>query len=112
MANPVDQLSMRLSSAIEAAFGPSHARADPVVRRSAQPQFGDYQANFAMALAKSLGQPPRAVAEAVVAELDISGLAEQPSIAGPGFVNFRLLPEALSSAVASLLADARVGVPL
>ena len=111
MANPIHELSARLSSAIEAAFGPSHAGADPVVRRSAQPQFGDYQANFAMGLAKSLGQPPRTVAEAVVAKLDVSGLAEPPSIAGPGFVNFRLLPEALSGAVSSLLNDPRVGVP-
>jgi arginyl-tRNA synthetase len=110
MANPVDELSSRLSSAIESAFGSSHAGVDPVVRRSAQPQFGDYQANFAMSLAKSLGQPPRAVAEAVVGALDVSGLSEPPTVAGPGFVNFRLSPAALSAAVTSLLGDPRVGV--
>jgi arginyl-tRNA synthetase len=110
MPHPVDELMQRLSSAIEAAFGPDHAGADPILRRSAQPQFGDYQANFAMALAKSLGRPPRAVAEAVVGELDVSDLAEPPAVAGPGFVNVRLLPSALSAAVSSLLADDRLGV--
>ena len=38
--------------------------ADPVLRRSAQPRFGDYQANAAMALAKKVGRTPRDLAAA------------------------------------------------
>ena len=54
------------------------------------PEFGDYQANFAMPLGKRLGRPPREVAARVVARLDVADLCQPPEIAGPGFINLRL----------------------
>lgn len=75
-------------------------------------QFGDYQSNAAMVLAKSLRRNPREVAAAVVASFDGAGLCASPEIAGPGFLNFRLEPGALSDRFAALLADPeRAGVP-
>ncbi len=65
----------------------------PVLERPRDPSFGDWATNLAMTLAKPLGRPPRAVAEALIAamQLDTVGVA-QAEIAGPGFINFRLDP--------------------
>lgn len=81
-----------------------------MLRRSTQERFGDYQANGAMALAKAVGRSPRDVAAAIVAHLDLTGIAEAPEVAGPGFVNVRLLPEYLGAQAASLAGDERLGV--
>ncbi|MBP8640025.1 MAG: arginine--tRNA ligase [Oscillospiraceae bacterium] len=52
---------------------------------------GDYAANHAMAGAKTLGLPPRKVAEILVSCIDLSSsYFEKVEIAGPGFLNFRL----------------------
>ncbi|MGI8685096.1 MAG: arginine--tRNA ligase [Acidimicrobiales bacterium] len=110
MPDPLDDLLPRFSRAIETAFGAEHAGADPVLRRSAQPKFGDYQANGAMALAKTLGRNPREVASAIVEHLDLAGVAEAPEVAGPGFVNIRLLPDYLGAKAAELAGDVRLGV--
>jgi len=110
MADPLDDLQPRFSKAIEAAFGTEHKGADPVLRRSAQPRFGDYQANGAMALGKALGRSPRDVASAIVEQLDLTGIAEPPEVAGPGFVNISLLPGYLNAKATELAGDERLGV--
>jgi arginyl-tRNA synthetase len=111
MADPTRVLTPRFQAAIGEALGPELADADPVIRRSAQPQFGDYQANAAMALAKQLGKPPRQVAEAVVERLDVSDLCSSVEIAGPGFVNLTMADSFLSAALGEMAADVRLGVP-
>ena len=88
---------------------------DPALGPASKPEFGDFQANGALALAKPLGQPPRKIAEAIVAELtaDAAFLAafEVPQIAGPGFINLTLRPERLAAEVQRRLGDPRLGVP-
>jgi arginyl-tRNA synthetase len=111
MADPAVLLAARFRSAIAAAMGPEHADADPVIRRSQQERFGDYQANGAMALAKAVGRPPRDVAAEIVGALDVADVCEPPEIAGPGFVNLRLLPSFLASAVADAAAVVPAAVP-
>jgi arginyl-tRNA synthetase len=90
MARLEDVIARRVRDAIVRAFGAEHADTDPLVRPTQDPRFGDFQANVAMGLAKRLGRKPRDVAEALVAALDLSGIAGKPDIAGPGFVNVRL----------------------
>ena len=52
---------------------------------------GDYAANFAMASAKLMRMPPRKVAETFVKYMELEGSwFEDVSIAGPGFMNFRM----------------------
>ena len=75
-------------------------------------KFGDFQANCAMPLAKLSKQPPRDVALALVAKLDIADLCEPPEIAGPGFINLRIQTERLADETAKLARDDRLGVPL
>ncbi len=64
--------------------------------RVADPANGDYQANGALAFAKREKQNPRAVAQQVVEALapEIHA-AFAITLAGPGFINFRLQPAAL-----------------
>ncbi|KAH8269084.1 hypothetical protein KR044_007228, partial [Drosophila immigrans] len=57
---------------------------------SAKAQFGDYQANGVMSVAKKLGMPPRQLAEKVVQLLDLGDVAAKVEIAGPGFINIFL----------------------
>ena len=53
-----------------------------MIRRSQDPKFGDYQANFAMSLGKQLGKPPRDVAAEIVAGLNVEGFCEGPRSGG------------------------------
>jgi arginyl-tRNA synthetase len=85
--------------AIGDALGDEFADADPLIRPSQNPQFGDYQSNAAMPLAKQAGAKPRDIAQKIVDALDIATIAEKPEIAGPGFINIRLK----ASAVAEML---------
>ncbi|BCG09067.1 MULTISPECIES: arginine--tRNA ligase [Buttiauxella] len=101
-------LSDKVSQALIAAGAP--ADCEPQVRQSAKVQFGDYQANGVMSVAKSLGKPPRQVAELVIANLDLTGIASKVEIAGPGFINIFLDAAFLAKSVDEAVASDRVGV--
>jgi arginyl-tRNA synthetase len=64
---------------------------------------GDYATNVAMLLARKLKQPPRKLAETIVATLPRSDWIEPPEIAGPGFINFRVRPIAKQRVVRTIL---------
>ncbi|HRP08169.1 MAG TPA: arginine--tRNA ligase [Gemmatimonadales bacterium] len=67
---------------------------------------GDLSTNLAMQLARRERTNPRAMAERVLAALESpAGLVESTTIAGPGFINFRFAPGALSSDLAAILAS-------
>jgi len=111
MIDPQQTLGDAVRSAVVRAFGAEYAEVDPVIRATANPEFGDYQANVAMGLGKQLGQAPRAVADAIVANLDLGDvLAEAPSIAGPGFVNLRLSAPYLAGLLVEMEASPNAGV--
>ncbi|EIT2238788.1 arginine--tRNA ligase [Salmonella enterica] len=101
-------LSEKVSQAMIAAGAP--ADCEPQVRQSAKVQFGDYQANGMMAVAKKLGMAPRQLAEQVLTHLDLSGIASKVEIAGPGFINIFLKPAFLAEQVQQALASDRLGV--
>ena len=114
-------LDAQLRSAMARAF-PDAAAAlppgrslDPQLAPASKPEFGDFQANGALPLAKPLGQPPRVIAQAIVEQLQadpgFNELCLEPQIAGPGFINLTLRPERLAGEVAARLGDARLGVP-
>lgn len=63
------------------------------------PQHGDFASNVALQLSKKLGQNPRQVAEAIVAELKNDSQVSEVSIAGPGFINIRVSDQVLESMV-------------
>ncbi|EBV0731841.1 arginine--tRNA ligase [Salmonella enterica subsp. enterica serovar Oslo] len=101
-------LSEKVSQAMIAAGAP--ADCEPQVRQSAKVQFGDYQANGMMAVAKKLGMAPRQLAEQVLTHLDLSGIASKVEIAGPGFINIFLEPAFLAEQVQQALTSDHLGV--
>lgn len=98
----------KVSQALEAAGAPAGSPA--AVRQSAKPQFGDYQANGVMGVAKKLGTNPREFAQKVLDVLDLDGIASKTEIAGPGFINIFLSEAFLAQAAEDALADERLGV--
>ena len=85
-------------------------RAAVAVEPPRDPSHGDLATNAAMVLAKPAGMNPRALAEALVAELlKVPGVASA-EIAGPGFINLRVAAGAKQSVVRTILKDgARFG---
>lgn len=110
MKSTIAHLHTALQSALVAAFGDDFANTDPMLVPTSNPRFGDYQANVAMSLAKPLGKAPRAIAEQLVQNLQVSELCEPPQIAGPGFINLKLKTAYLEAQLAAMQADARLGV--
>ena len=78
------------------------------VDQAADPRFGDYQTNAAMVLAKALKTNPRAFATELAAAINVTGLAAAPTVAGPGFINFAITPEALAARLEMLLQDEKL----
>jgi arginyl-tRNA synthetase len=103
----VSSLSSLLSDRVAAVTG-----IDPELRPATRPQFGHFQTNVALRLAKTEGQSPRDVATRIVAQLEVADLSEPPEIAGPGFINFRLLPDVIAKTVTDQLADPQAGLNL
>ena len=99
-----------LESKLRAAVGESGGI--PVTVQATQDaRFGDYQGNIAMQLAKARKGNPRAIAQEIIARLDVADICEAPEIAGAGFINFRLKPATLAAHFAALIKDPRLGVP-
>jgi arginyl-tRNA synthetase len=63
---------------------------EPALERPRLPEHGDWATNVALVLAKAAKAPPRAVAEAMVANLELPDWVAGVEVAGPGFVNVRL----------------------
>jgi arginyl-tRNA synthetase len=108
MADPQQVLGARVRDALVAAYGAAYADADPLIRPS---QFADFQSNAALSLAKRAGKAPRDIAADIVAHLDVAGIAEPPTVSGPGFVNLTLSARWIADTATALLADARLGTP-
>ncbi len=103
----LQELESRLATALTAVLGET---ATAPVTAAADLRFGDYQTNAAMVLAKQRKTNPRALAQEIIDHLDLTGLATA-DIAGPGFINFRILPSAYAARAADLIRDERLGVP-
>ncbi len=83
-----------------------------------KPEFGDFQYNGAMALAKELKKNPREIAAEIAEILKQNEIFEKVEVAGPGFINLTIsssfiskkLPEALNSRAGVLVKDEPVKV--
>ena len=99
-------LAKKLSEALAAASLPDTGELTPAT----DPRFGDYQSNAALILGKQRGEKPRDVAAKIIEHLDVGAWCEPPSVAGAGFINFTLQPEAVAQKVGEVLRDDRLGV--
>lgn len=108
-------LDTQLRGAMQRAFPEVDALLDPQLAAASKPEFGDFQANGALPLAKPLKQAPRQIAAAIVMALQadsaFTALCLEPQIAGPGFINLTIRPERLAAELASRMGDQRLGVP-
>ena len=107
-----DSLESWLKAGFEAAF-PGNDFSDVKALPATDAKFGDFQCNDALAAAKKLHAPPRKIAEAVFAQLEASRPASvaKLELAGPGFLNITVSPDWIAARLASLAADAHLGVP-
>jgi arginyl-tRNA synthetase len=81
-----------------------------VVEPPRDPTHGDVATNDAMVLAKDAGRKPRELAEAVAERLRADKLVAKVDVAGPGFINLTLKPQAWGSALrAAILSGADYG---
>lgn len=83
-----ETLVQRVKLAMTAAGIPPELPANVAI--STRPEFGDFQANGALAAAKRLKRKPRDLAAEIVANLKLEGIADKIEIAGPGFINIHL----------------------
>ncbi|MCK9485060.1 MAG: arginine--tRNA ligase [Candidatus Marinimicrobia bacterium] len=73
------------------------------VERPKQESFGHYTTNLALALAKTLRQPPLEIAQKIIKALPETELIERAEVKAPGFINFFLCPKVLQKAVTEVL---------
>src|SRR5579885_2225341 len=96
MAGPMkERITELLNAALERARAAGQLKsAAPVftVEAPRDPSHGDAATNAAMVLARAEGKPPRAIAEIIRANFEPGGDIAEVSIAGPGFINFRMAP--------------------
>lgn len=111
----MSSLRQLLGNRVRASLKKLGIDADPHITPSNNPKFGDYQSNCAMSLAKAKKRNPRELAAEIIEHLDVDGIADQPEIAGGGFINFRITPAFLAERLSRVPADSpdgdRVGVP-
>jgi arginyl-tRNA synthetase len=88
-----------LSQAIAAAVKTAYQLDIPVELTRPDEQFGDYATNVALQLAGKTGQKPRDIAEKLASALEVTDLIKEVSVAGPGFLNFRLQDAVLTAAL-------------
>ena len=83
---------------------------NPNVITASKPEFGDYQANGVMGIAKRLGRNPRELGTELLARLNAaaSPLVSHYELAGPGFINIHLAGDALRDRANELLVEPRL----
>lgn len=82
----------------------------PLVVPSKRADFGDYQANGAMAAAKAMKEKPRDLAQRILDNLDLGEETDRLEIAGPGFINIHLNRAWLAEQLQTALGNERLGV--
>jgi arginyl-tRNA synthetase len=80
-------------------------RARVVVEPPRDPSHGDLATNAALVLAKEARTNPKALAEALAAELRQDPRVTEASVAGPGFINLRLDPAIYAEVVRAALRE-------
>jgi len=103
-------LATRVTEALNNLF-PDEESPDPQLTAATRPEFGDYQSNAALSLAKKKKMNPLQVAEEIAKHTKTDDICEQPQVAPPGFVNFTLKKEYVALLLQKMLADPqRLGI--
>ncbi len=89
-----DLLAVAVSALADDGVIPVDSGADIMLERTRQPDHGDFACNIAMVLAKAARKKPRELAAILQSRLPDSELIDRTEIAGPGFINIFLAPQA------------------
>jgi len=105
-----NRLSKWTSEGLTALFDLSDCSVYLGVQATNNEDFGDYQCNAAMELAKLLRKAPRQIAQTFVDEVKLPDYIEKIEVAGPGFINIFLTNMALENYIEQLKEDSHLGV--
>ena len=84
---------------------PAFEVSDFGIERTSDPEKGDWTSTVAMRCAKAAHRAPRDIAAAVIAHMPADEAIANVEAAGPGFLNFRLAPEAVCGVFAQVIAE-------
>ena len=89
------------------------ADCDPNVITASKQEFGDYQSNGVMSIAKKVGTNPRQLASDVVEKITAceNPLIAKLEVAGPGFINIHLCDIALMQRASEIQSDTQKLIP-
>ena len=79
------------------------------VKPADRPDLAQFQCNGALAAAKAATENPRAIAEAICADLKSNAIFDALTVAGPGFININLADDFIARRADELSADDRLG---
>ena len=106
------KIKSQLSTIIQKALQDANIETsdDIVISDATKPEFGDYQFNGIMKLAKTLKRNPREIASDVVKHIDTTTMIDRVEVAGPGFINIWLDNKWLAKETTDIVNSSRVGV--
>ena len=104
-ARIADLVSRALQQAQAAGDLPEFEVSDYGIERTGDPQKGDWTSTVAMRSAKAAHRAPRDIAAAIIAHMPADEAVAGVEAAGPGFLNFRLAPEAVCGVFAQVIAQ-------
>ena len=101
------EIKKYISKVIHAGLVRLEIKENVIVEKSANPDFGDFSSNIAMALAKTLRKNPLGIAELIQSELKIDKeIISESSVTPPGFLNFRVAKSFYQETVTNIIAMA------
>ncbi len=106
----IEELKNRFQNVLTALFTEELIKNQAIVVPTNNPNFGDFQCNVALSLAKELKKKPREIAEKIVTNINISDICEPLEIAGPGFINIKIKTNYLEQKISEIQKDERLGI--
>ena len=104
MSDISEKIKYAVSVSVKEAFGEECPDQMVMVERPRDPKMGDYSTNIAMRLAKSLHKKPVDIANELIEVLKKNLTeASEVSVAGPGFINFKINESALSACINQII---------
>jgi len=103
------QIKNELNNIINSALKSLDIETNTTISEATKPEFGDFQFNGAMALAKKLKKNPREIATTIVDKIKDNPIFSKVEIAGPGFINLTISSKFLEENITKAL-DSRCGV--
>ncbi len=97
-----------LTAALRREFPDAAGAAAIEIETPREKEHGDYATNVAMTLAGAVRRPPRVIGETLAAALrERDDLFSEVTVAGPGFINFRIAPARLQRGLTGILSAGR-----